>query len=218
MNIWNYMMGKVNNNKSTLCIIPKLIILLILFAAFSSCRNANKDQNVNKKNLPVPVDIIIAQNETFPSNIEVNGTVLSEEMVELHPEASGKLIYLNIPDGAEVKAGTILARINDADLQAQLGQQKVQLDLAQKTEQRLKQLLAVNGIDQAAYDAALTQVNLTEANIKVLNAQIDKTVIKAPFTGHLGLRLLSEGAYVSPSTLIGTLQQTDKIKIDFTHS
>ena len=193
----------------------KLIIVFIFLTIFSSCKNANKDKNTNKKNLPVSVDIIIAENEDFSSNIEVNGTVLSEEMVELHPAVSGRLVYLNIPDGAEVKKGTILAKINDADLQAQLEQQKVQLDLAQKTEQRLKKLLAINGVDQATYDVALSQVNLYDANIKVINAQIDKTVIKASFAGKLGLRQLSEGAYVNPSSIIGTLQQIDKIKIDF---
>ncbi len=194
----------------------KFIIIPVFLATLVSCNNTSKNADANKKNQPVPVDIIIAGNEDFPSSIEVNGSVLSEEMVELHPEVSGRITYLNIPDGAEVKAGTVLAKINDADLQAQLLQQKVQLDLAQKTEQRLKKLLAVNGVDQATYDAALSQVNLIGANISVLNAQIDKTVIKAAFNGRLGLRLVSEGAFVNPSTLIGTLQQTDKIKIDFT--
>ena len=194
----------------------KLDILIIILLTMVSCKNGNKDQAAKKTNPPVAVDIILAENAEFPSNIEVNGTVLSDNMVELHPEVSGRLTYLKIPDGANVKAGTVLAKINDADLQAQLQQQKVQYDLAVKTEQRMKKLLAVNGVDQASYDAALSQVNLFEANIKVINAQIDKTVIKAPFSGSLGLRLVSEGAYVSPSTLIGTLQQTDKIKIDFT--
>jgi len=195
----------------------KLIIgLPLLLAAMISCKSEAKDKNVNNKEKPpVSVDVMIAGNSDFTSDIEVNGTVLSEEMVELHPEVGGRLTYLNIPDGATVKAGTVLARINDADLQAQLQQQKVQLELAEKTEQRLSKLLAVNGVDQASYDAALSQVNLYNANINVLRAQIDKTVIKAPFTGRLGLRLVSEGAYVSPSTAIGTLQQTDKIKIDF---
>jgi membrane fusion protein (multidrug efflux system) len=128
---------------------------------------------------------------------------------------SGRLTYLNIPDGAIVTKGTILAKVNDAELQAQLQQQKVQLEMAQKTEQRLTKLLSVNGVDQATYDAALSQVNIYKANINVLDAQIEKTVVKAPFTGKLGLRQVSEGAIVSPSTVLGSLQQTDKIKIDF---
>jgi len=192
-----------------------IISLPILLAAMISCKGEAKDKTAIKEKPPVAVDVIIARNTDFASDIEVNGTVLSEEMVELHPEVGGRLTYLNIPDGASVTTGTILAKVNDADLQAQRQQQKVQLELAEKTEQRLLKLLAVNGVDQAGYDAALSQVNLYKANINVLDAQINKTVIKAPFSGRLGLRLVSEGAYVSPSTTIGTLQQTDKIKIDF---
>jgi membrane fusion protein, multidrug efflux system len=192
-----------------------LIGLPLMLAALLSCKSEAKDKTAAKEKPPVAVDVIIAGNTDFASDIEVNGTVLSEEMVELHPEVGGRLTYLNIPDGARVSAGTVLAKINDADLQAQLQQQKVQLDLAQKTEQRLNKLLAVNGIDQATYDAALSQVNLYDATINVLKAQIDKTVIRAPFAGRLGLRLVSEGAYVSPATILGTLQETDKVKIDF---
>lgn len=189
--------------------------IIVLFAMLSllSCR---KRTEKTKDRVPVTVDVIVAQKVRFPSSIEVNGESLSEEMVELHPEISGRLTYLNIPDGATVEKGTLLAKINDADLQAQLEQQKVQLDLAVKTEKRLKELLAVNGINQSDYDAALSQVNTTDANIKVLNAQIDKTVVRAPFSGKLGLRMVSPGAYVTPLTLLGTLQQSDNIKIDFT--
>jgi len=189
--------------------------VFILFAIFGLFSCKHKVEKVKEKQ-SVTVDVIVAEKVSFPSTIEVNGTSLSEEMIELHPEISGRLVYLNIPDGVTVTKGTLLAKINDADLQAQMEQQKVQLDLAKKTEQRLMQLLTVNGVNQADYDAALSQVNTINANIKVLEAQIDKTIIKAPFNGKLGLRMVSPGAYVSPATLLGTLQQTDKIKIDFT--
>lgn len=188
---------------------------IILLAALISCSKKTDVKVEKKEKPPVAVDVIVAGITDFSSDIEVNGTVLSEEMIELHPETGGRLTYLNIPDGATVEKGTILAKVNDADLQAQLKQQKVQLELAEKTEQRLNKLLAINGVDQATYDAALSQVNLYNANIEVLKAQIDKTVIRAPFSGKLGLRLVSEGAFVSQSTVIGTLQQTDRIKIDF---
>lgn len=189
-----------------------VVILLALTALFSCHEKTEKVKNI----LPVSVDVIVAEKVHFPSSIEVNGESLSAEMVELHPEISGRLTHLNIPDGATVNKGAILAKINDADLQAQLEQQKVQLELVIKTEQRLKELLAVNGINQSDYDAALSQVNVLNANIKVLNAQIDKTVVRAPFRGKLGLRMVSPGAYVTPQTLLGTLQQSDSIKIDFT--
>jgi len=187
----------------------------IVFSLVISCKAKNKEQATPERQ-SVMVEVIVAGSEDVPSSLEVNGTVLSNEMVELHPEVSGRLVYLNLPDGATVKQGTLLARINDADLQAQLEQQKIQLELANKTLKRLSDLLKVNGVNQADYDAALSQVNTTEANMKVLNAQIDKTVIKAPFSGELGIRVVSQGAYVTPQNLLGTIQQTDKVKIDFT--
>jgi membrane fusion protein (multidrug efflux system) len=205
----------------------KLLGLLILSVLLiTSCKSEKKEPGPKGKGSrrgPVQgdrastlVDVIIASNEDITNTLEVNGTVLSNEAVELRPETSGRLVYLNIPDGATVTKGTVLARVNDAELQAQLEQQKSQHDLAVKTEKRLANLLKVNGVNQADYDAALNQLNSIQANIKVTTAQIEKTVIKAPFNGELGLRQVSEGAYVSPSTLLGTLQQTNKVKIDFT--
>ncbi len=189
---------------------------LIFMVIFSSCKPRNKDQQGMMKSAPVSVEVVVASNEEVASNLEVNGSVLSNEMAELHPEVSGRLIYLNLPDGANVKEGTLLARVNDADLQAQLEQQKTQLELANKTLKRYSDLLKVNGVNQADYDAALSQVNTVQALIKVINAQIDKTVIRAPFTGELGIREVSPGSYVTPQTLIGSIHQTDKVKIDFT--
>jgi membrane fusion protein, multidrug efflux system len=193
----------------------KLIAIFILIVVLASCKGKQQQQNLKDKP-PVMVDVMIAKTENFSSDVEVNGSVLSIEMVELHPEISGRITSLNIPDGGKVNAGTLLVKINDAELQAQLEQQKIQLDLANKTEQRYKQLLSINGINQADYDLAISQVNNIKANIKVINAQIDKTTIKAPFSGQLGLRMVSPGAYVTPQTTITTLQQTDKVKIDFT--
>jgi membrane fusion protein (multidrug efflux system) len=188
-------------------------IYLAILPAMISC---GKKAETVKAKPPVIVDVIVAKPVSLSTVIEVNGSALSEEMIELHPETSGRLTYLNIPDGANVSAGTVLARINDAELQAQMEQQKASLELATKTEQRLRKLLEVNGVNQSDYDIALNQVNTLSAAIKITEALIDKTVVKAAFDGTLGLRLVSPGAYVTPQTILGTLQQTDKIKIDFT--
>jgi membrane fusion protein, multidrug efflux system len=189
-------------------------IIIALSLSLFSCKSKDKAL-AKKEKAAVSVDVIVVSNENVTSSIEVNGTVLSNEMVELRPEASGRLIYLNMPDGAKIRQGTVLARVNDAELQAQLVQQKSQLDLSIKNEKRLADLLKVNGINQSDYDAAVNQLSLSEANVKVTQALIDKTVVRAPFDGELGLREVSPGAYVTSQTLLGTLQQTDKVKIDF---
>lgn len=189
--------------------------LLLIAAGAAACSHGGGN-DTSKPKPPAKVDVLLAQASDFPNSVEVNGTVLSNEMVELHPEVSGRLVYLNIPDGAQVQAGDVLARVNDADLQAQLEQQKAQLELVLKNEQRMKTLLESNGVNQADFDAVQNQRIAAQATVKVLNAQIEKTIIRAPFSGRLGLRLVSVGAYITPQTLLGTLQQTDKLKIDFT--
>jgi membrane fusion protein (multidrug efflux system) len=195
----------------------KCILLITVFTSIIvfSCKE-KKEAKQQKNNGPTVVDVIIAAAQSVSSIIEANGTIVAREFVELHPEISGRLTYLNIPEGKRIVKGTIVARINDADLRAQMGKLKVQLDLAKTTEQRYGKLLQINGINQADYDVALSQVNSLVADINVLQAQLDKTVLRAPFTGIVGLRQISPGAYVTPGSILATIQQVDKVKVDFT--
>ncbi len=172
-------------------------------------------QNAKPQQVIPIVDVIIAGGSNISNTIEVSGAVIPNEMVNINSEISGRLTFLNIPDGGRVSQGSVLAKINDADLQATLSKTKVLLDMAQKTEQRLRKLLTISGINQADYDLSLNQVNSYKADLSVTQAQIDKTVIKAPFSGVLGLRMISPGAYVTPATILSTLQQVDRVKIDF---
>jgi membrane fusion protein (multidrug efflux system) len=190
-------------------------LVVILFLA--GCGNKKNDPPPNAKSNAAPiVDVIIAKPTAVSNIIEANGTVIANESVELHPEATGKLIYLNIPEGRYITKGTVLAQVNDADLRAQLNKSKVQLQLYQQNEERLRKLLDINGVNQADYDAALNLVNSTKADIAYTEALIEKTIVRAPFDGVIGLRQVSLGAYVAPTTAIATLQQTSELKIDFT--
>lgn len=195
-----------------LYVIP--LSLLLLTACKSKPEAAAQKPNAAQQ--AVIVDVIVASAQDISNSIEANGTVVANEYVELHPEVSGRLTYLNVPEGAHIQQGTLIARINDADLQAQMNKSKVALDLAEKTEERYKKLLSVKGLNQADYDAALNAVNGYKADIQYTQSLIDKTVIKAPFSGVVGLRQVSPGAYLSPVNVIATIQQVDKIKIDFT--
>lgn len=192
-----------------------LALLLLATLSLPAC-SGNKQPNPQAGGQPPTiVDVIIVGPSKVSSELEVNGEVAANEFVELHPEVSGRLTYLNVPEGGNIGQGTVVARINDADLQAQKSKSKVQLELARQTEARLKKLLDVNGINQADYDAAYNQVRGLEADIAYTDAMIEKTVVKAPFSGTLGLRQVSPGAYVTPSTTIVTLQQVQTLKVDF---
>jgi membrane fusion protein (multidrug efflux system) len=190
-------------------------IYIILCLIFLSCQSKKTNSDPPKTPPPV-VDVIIAQPQNVSNIIEANGTVVANEFVQLHPEVTGRITYLNVPEGKYVAKGTVIARINDADLVAQLGKSRAALALAQDNESRLRQLLDVQGVNQADYDAALNLVNSTRADIQYTQALIDKTVLRAPFSGVVGLRQVSPGAFVSTSDVIATMQQVNNLKIDFT--
>ncbi len=192
-----------------------LIGLTFTILLFSCKQKKDAPAQNTKAQGPTVVDVIIAGTSNTSNLVEVSGAVIPNETININAEISGRLTYLNIPDGGSVSQGAVLAKINDADLQANLSKTKVLLEMAQKTESRLKKLLSINGINQADYDLALNQVNSYKADLIVTQAQIDKTVIKAPFTGVLGLRQISPGAYVTPAIILSTLQQVDRVKIDF---
>lgn len=187
------------------------LFLLVLF----SCQSKQKNLAPQKSPPPV-VDVIIAQPQTVSNNIEANGTIVANEFVELHPEVTGRITYLNVPEGKYITKGTVIARINDADLVANLNKSQAALKLAEDNENRLQQLLNVQGINQADYDAAANLVISTKADIQYTQALIDKTVIRAPFDGVVGLRQVSIGAYVSNADIIATMQQVNNLKVDFT--
>lgn len=196
--------------------IPLYTLLFCL--TFAACKE-KKDKpkgGDEKKDRPTIVDVMVAAPQPITNVIEANGTIIPGESTELRPEVSGRLTYLNVPEGKSVAQGTVLARINSADLEAQVQRTKVQLETATRTEERLKQLLEVNGINQSDYDAALNTVNTLKADVAYTQTLIDKTVVRAPFTGTVGLRQVSPGAYVTPASILATMQQLGKMKIDFT--
>ena len=191
------------------------LILLTSLIAFAGCKEKTKTDKFNP-NAPVSVDIAIAEDQKVDKQVEANGSILANDFVELRPEVNGRIVLLQVAEGKAVKAGTVIAKLNDADLQAQLEKAKVNLELALINEQRNKQLLSVKAINQSDYDISLQQVKSIKADIAYTQSLIDKTVIKAPFTGQMGLRQVSVGAFVTTATTVATIQKLDQLKVDFT--
>ncbi|MBL0335307.1 MAG: efflux RND transporter periplasmic adaptor subunit [Chitinophagaceae bacterium] len=197
-------------------------ILTLLFAAFLLSCGSKKKQEAPKaggpgaKQPPMRVDVYLVKEAPFAENIEVPGSILANEVVEIHPEVSGRIVQLNVAEGKFVSQGAVLAKLYDGDLRAQLNKLNIQLALAQKTEERQAQLLKIQGISQQDYDISLLQVNSLRADIGIIQTSISKTVVRAPFSGKIGLRSISNGAYVTPSTVIAVINQVSQLKLDFT--
>ncbi len=147
--------------------------------------------------------------------VEVTGNILPYESTEIRPEISGRVVNLNINEGASVSKGTLLVKLFDGDLQAELKKLKVQLQIAEKTEERQRELLKISGISQQDYDLSLLSVNNIKADMELIEVNITKTEIRAPYAGRLGLRNISPGAYISPTNILTTISQVNQMKIEF---
>jgi membrane fusion protein (multidrug efflux system) len=147
--------------------------------------------------------------------VMASGTIIPAEETVLHPEASGRVININLPEGKTVAKGTLLLKIFDEDLQTQLRKLELQLKQAEITEQRLGDLLKVKGVSRQEYDLAALQVQTLRSEIDLVRININKTEIRAPYDGTIGLRKVSPGAYVTPANAITTIRATNALKLDF---
>ncbi|MFI5132634.1 MAG: efflux RND transporter periplasmic adaptor subunit [Chitinophagales bacterium] len=197
----------------------RLLYLILGGLLLAQCGNKEKKitpQTQQPRQPAARVDAYIVIARTISESIEVPGTLLAKETTEIHPEVSGRVVQLNISEGRFVSRGTVLAKLYDGDLQAQLRKLEVQLSLAQKTEERQAQLLKIQGISQQDYDLSVLNANNIRADIEIIRTSIGKTVIHAPYSGRLGLKNISPGAYITPATLLTTITQVDELKLDFT--
>lgn len=147
--------------------------------------------------------------------ISATGSIRADETVDLRSETSGKVTNIYLKEGRPVEAGDLLLKINDSELQAQLQRAKYRLQLAEQRKERQAKLLEKGGISQEDYDATSNEVNVLRSEVDLIDAQIEKTEIRAPFTGNVGLKYISEGSYITPTTRIASLQNIDPVKIDF---
>lgn len=161
------------------------------------------------------VIVMVVRPTRLDDLVNTNGTILPNEEVEIRSEISGRIVTLNIKEGDFIKKGTTLLHINDEDLQARLKKLGFNKKLAEDNEARQKRLLEKEAISQREYDIAVNSVNTISADIEDLSAQIQKMTLKAPFDGTIGFRFVSLGSYISPTTKIATLTNTNPAKIEF---
>jgi membrane fusion protein (multidrug efflux system) len=163
----------------------------------------------------VRVTVETVEPRTLTELVNSTGTLLATESVELQAEVNGKITAINFVEGARVRKGALLVKLNDADLQARRLAAAHQVALAERRERRVAELLAQGFVIPDDHDQALNDVNVRRAELELTDAQIAETEIRAPSDGIAGLRYVSEGAFVNAATRIATLQRIDTLKVDF---
>lgn len=193
-----------------------LILGIIAFIAYRIMSNTAQ-ANSSKKTGPgiSTVTGIIATPEKFADNLQLSGSIEADEQVELRSEIMGVVERINFKEGTKVSKGQVLLRVNDIELRAQLSKVGTAKQLASENERRAKLLLDKQAISQEEYDVASAGYKSAQAEAQLISAQLEKATMRAPFSGTIGLRYISQGTYVTPSTPIATLVNTQKLKITF---
>ncbi|PWS27459.1 efflux transporter periplasmic adaptor subunit [Pedobacter yonginense] len=167
------------------------------------------------KSAPLIVDGIVVKPVSFDNDLEITGAIDANESVILKSEVSGLVTGIFFKEGSTVSKGTVLVKVNDLDIQAQLQEALTKQRLSGTNENRAKQLLAKGAISQEEYDTSLADLKSLQAQSQLIRAQLAKTTIRAPFTGRIGLRNISAGTYLTPATTIANLVSTNPIKVTF---
>lgn len=198
----------------------RLIVPIVIAITLFSCKSEKKDTKpggASNGSGPQTLEVegLVIKTSSINEIIEVSGTILANEATEIRPEISGRIVQLNIREGTLVPQGALLVKIYDADLQAQLKKLQVQLQIAEKAEERQRELLKIGGIAQQDYDLSVLQISNIKADIELVQVSISKTEIRAPYNGRIGLKNVSPGAYISPANLLTTITQVTQKKVEF---
>jgi membrane fusion protein, multidrug efflux system len=190
---------------------------LSLFFILASCKSKKQEPAGGRQRQqgPLSVDGFIVQQSEISEDVEVPGSLLPFEETAIRAEVGGRVVELNLDEGSVVQRGTLLVKLFDKDLQAQLKKLQVQLQINEKTEERNSELLKINAISQQDYDLSTLNVENLRADIEAVQIAISKTEIRAPYKGTVGLRNISLGSYISPSDIVTTIRQVDQLKLDF---
>ena len=163
----------------------------------------------------LPVSGIVASMSTSGNGIPVTGLLVANEEVELVSETAGKVVKIAFEEGTLVKKGTLLVKVDDSDLQAQLARAEFQKELLAAKLERQRILLKRESISVEEFQQLETEYNMNLADIELLKVKIARTEIRAPFDGRMGFRFVSEGSYLQPSTKVSTIVDNSYLKIEY---
>ena len=198
-------------------------LVAVLSTPLSSCSpsdgkassGAKPPNGPGNQSQPLPVEIYLAKDTTLSEQIRVVGTIVPNEEVQLVSEVSRKLTRILLREGTTVRKGHVLFRLDDADLRAQLKKLRAQRTFSSAAADRQASLLKIEGVSKQEYEQATSSLEAIDADIELTEVAIGKTVIRAPFAGKTGIRRVSEGAYVTQNTVLTTLEDLTKVKVEF---
>lgn len=196
--------------------IPVLLIGgLVFFRLADSPATGENNKDTKKGGTQIPVNAFVVKPFSLNSDIQAVGTLLPNEEVDLVAETTGKVVGIYFKEGQHVEKNALLLKVDDSDLQAQLKRALFQQKLLAEKLERQRILFEKDAVSREEFDQVQTDYNLIEADISLLKVKIDKTELRAPFSGVLGFRNVSLGAYLQNSTIVSRLVDDELLKVEF---
>ena len=183
------------------------VVLVVLLAACNKAKSASPGGGGGMP--PMPVEVAVAIRDTVVDAVQATGQIEAVQSIELRPEVQGRITEILVREGEEVDAGTALFKVDDAELKAQVAQADADRQMARQALERTKQLIAQNASSTSDLEQAHAKSQGADANYDLLKTRLDRTVVRAPFAGVVGRRLVSIGTFVSNQTPLTSLQSVN---------
>jgi len=191
-----------------------LVVLLILLRIFTG-PGKKTNHAAPAATIAIPVEVVVVKDTSMIYRISTIGSLRANESVAIVSEISKKVTGVFLKEGSMVSKDQVLFKLDDSEIVARLNKLTIEEKLAATNESREKAQLAKGGISQEQYDNTANHLNTVRAEIQILKVDLSKTEIRAPFAGKIGLRNVSEGAWVTPNLVLASLQDVSRIKVDF---
>jgi membrane fusion protein (multidrug efflux system) len=182
-----------------------------------TAQQASAPQPAGRRDARAPTPVEVARAESTPSESAIRsvGTLMSDESVTVSAEQTGRIIDIRFKEGQTVEVGDILVKLDDSLLQAELADARSRLGLAEGNLRRATTLSKTGAGTERASDEARSAQETARAALDLAQVRLSKTEIRAPFSGTVGLRLQSVGAFVQPGQAMVNLEKIDVLKLDF---
>ena len=168
-----------------------------------------------RSNAPAFVSLAAVRSERISQKLEALGNARANESVDVTSKSSNIVTAVRFRDGEKVNRGQVLVQLDDAQARADVAAADAALTESQAQFNRSRELLNTQALSKSQFDQLEATLKANRARLAAANARLEDTVIRAPFSGHVGLRRVSVGSLINPGTVITTLDDTSVIKLDF---
>lgn len=170
----------------------------------------------NKQGFAIHVETVQAKSQPLEERIDAVGSLISNESVELRSEITGRIKGILFEDGQQVNEGDVLFQLDDSVQVAELARAEANLKLVNNNVARSAKLSKQGFSSKVSLEESEAELNLARANVQIAKANLEKTIIRAPFGGTVGIRRVSPGDYVAPGDLLVNFDQIVPLKAEFT--